>query len=231
MAGDARRGGVNRVVAVLLALIVVMLGIIAVPSWRAFRERSQKLACVQALKSARDGLIIDYLNNWEEGSTEDAMATLDEVLPARANICPAGGTVYLVRGENGIFEPICGLHADDAKLRTRLNASRAKELLEEALRKARRSSETEPEAVEIELNGQPLECVRVAEAQRLRWGTASTNGYEGVVAFYGLAGEGDFAENAAKAGTICYFIYADEAHCAVWRNDDGWTGDAYQSLK
>lgn len=217
----------NRLVVILLVLIAVMLVIIAVPSWNVFRYRSEKTACIQAMKSARDGLIIDYLSNWQEGSVEDAMVTLDEVLPARANICPAGGTVYLVRNDQGIFEPICGLHADDTKLRTRLNASRGKDLLEEELRVARRRSEEEPESVQIELNGQPLECLRVQEAPYLRWGTSASNDYDGIVAFYGLAGEGAFSGNAAKAGTICYFLYADADHSAVWRNDDGWTGDAY----
>ena len=38
------------------------------------------------------GLIIDYLSHYESGTVEDAMTTLDEVMPAWANICPAGGT-------------------------------------------------------------------------------------------------------------------------------------------
>lgn len=221
------RGGVNRVVVVLLALIAVMLVIIALPSWDSFRDRSERIACEQALKSARDGLIIDYFDNWQTGSVEDAMQTLDAVMPARANICPSGGTVYLIRDENGIFEPVCGLHDEDAKRRTRLNASRALTLLDEALKKARKRTGEEPESLEVSLNGQPLVIERVDAAPRLRRGTASTNGYEGVVAFYGLAGEGDFADVKAKEGSICYFIYADEDHCASWRLNDGWTGEAY----
>lgn len=225
--GDARRGGVTRAAAILLALIGVMLVVIAVPGWRAYRYRAQKLACAQALKSARDGLIIEYLSRWDGGTVEQAMETLDEVLPERANICPAGGTVYLVRGANGIFEPVCGMHDSDLKLRVRLNASRARELLEEELRRARRESDGEPEAVTIELNGASLECARVPEPAPLSRGTRTTEGYEGVVAFYGLAGDGEFDEAGAKAGEIVYFAYADEEHCAIWRADDGWTGDAY----
>ena len=57
------RGGVNRLIVILLALIAVMLVIIAIPKWEEFRYRSEKTACVQALKSARDGLIIDYFDN------------------------------------------------------------------------------------------------------------------------------------------------------------------------
>lgn len=224
----ARRGGINRLVAVLLVLIAVMLVIIAIPAWKVFRYRSEKTACVQAMKSAKDGLIIEYLNHWEAGSVEDAMVTLDEVMPARANICPAGGTVYLVRSDNGIFEPVCGLHDDDLKRRVRLNANRAKTLLEEGLREERRYAATEPEGVEIQLNGRALACERVDEATSLRRGTRTTNGYSGVVALYGVAGKGTFkAGGGLKKGDIAYFVYADEEYCAVWRADDGWTGDAY----
>ena len=223
------RGGVNRVTAVLLALIALMLVIIAIPGWNVFRYRSEKTGCDQAMKSARDGLIIEFLSRWDAGTVEEAMLTLDEVLPARPNICPAGGTVYLVRGEHDIFEPICGLHDSDKRLRVRLNASRAKDLLAEELLIQRRSAEEEPESVEIELNGRALECVRVADEPPLHRGTGTTNGFKGVVAFYGLAGDGIFPTGSAKEGEIVYFIYADEYYCAIWHIADGWTGDSYES--
>lgn len=232
---DARQGrarpkstaGVSRLIIVLLVLIVVMLVIIAIPAWKVFRYRSEKTACEQAMKSARDGLIIEYLAHWEAGSVEDAMKTLDEVMPERANICPSGGTVYLVRDERGIFQPICGLHDSDKALRARLNASRAKDLLEEGLRKARRQQEGEPESVKIQLNGKTLECVRVQEVPALRRGTSTTDGFKGVVALYGLEGEGAFTSGAVRKGKISYFIYADEDYCAFWRAGEGWQGTAY----
>ena len=224
------RGGVNRLVVILLVLIAVMLVVIAIPKWEEFRYRSEKTACVQALKSASDGLIIDYLNNYEEGTVEDAMDTLDAVMPARPNICPSGGTVYLIRDANGIFQPICGLHADDKRQRTRLNASRAMELLNEALKDARERGVEAPDQLEIGLNGKTLAVQRVQEVLNLRRGTATTNGFDGVVAFYGLAGEGEFEGMEAEDGTVCYFVYADEDHCATWRIDDGWRGDAYNDF-
>ena len=211
-------GRINRLIALLLVLIAIMLGIIAVPAWRVFKYRSEKTGCVQAMKSARDGLIIEFLGRWDAGSVEDAMITLDQVLPARANICPAGGTVYLVRGEHGIFEPVCGLHDDDKRLRVRLNASRGMDLLKEALRIARRDTKEEPESVEITLNGKPLECVRVEEEPPIRRGTGTTNGYEGIVCFYKLD----------EKSNIDYYIYADEYYCAIWRKKDGWRGDSYE---
>ena len=219
--------GVSRLAAVLLVLIGVMLVLIAIPGYRVFRYRSEKTACEQAMKSARDGLIIEYLSRWKEGSVEEAMKTLDEVLPERPDICPAHGTVYLIKNDKGIYEPICGLHETDRKLRVRLNASRAMSLLSEGLKAARDNDEENPESVEIFLNGKPLTCVRVGEKLDLRRGTATTNGYKGIVAFFGLEGDGSFNTGKVNAGDICYFVYADEDHAAVWRADDGWTGDAY----
>ena len=222
-------GRINRVVAVLLALIGVMLVIIAIPAWNSYRQRAEKLACEQALDSAKDGLIIEFLSRYKESSVQEAMATLDVVMPARANLCPSGGTVYLVKNEQGIYEPLCGLHDPDEKQRVRLNASRAMELLAEGRKQAKKQTKAEPDRVTIRLNGKPLECVRVAQEEPLRRGTDTTRGYKGIVAFYGLAGEGDFAAaKNAKAGDICYFVYADENRCAIWRSKDGWTGDAYR---
>lgn len=225
------RGGINRATAILLALIGVMLVVISIPAYRIFRYRSQKTACIQSLKSARDGLIIEYLSRFEEDSLENAMKTLDEVMPERPNLCPAGGTVYLIKNDLGIYEPICGLHETDRKLRVRLNASRGMELLREALKQARDADGVEPESVEIELNGKPLECVRVGEVLDLRRGTATTNGYKGIVCYYGLEGDGSFATGKVNSGDICYFVYADEDHAAVWHAKNGWTGDAYMGVE
>ena len=222
------RGGVNRVVAILLVAIAIMLVIILIPAWDDLRLLSQRLSCEQAMKSAKDGLIIEYLGRYKEGSVQDAMNTLDQVMIARPKICPAGGEVYLIKNSQGIYEPLCGLHDRDQKRRVRLNASRALELLREARRIALRSSQgVEPDAVNIVLNSMELPCVRVQQAQKLRRGTGTTDGFDGVVAFYGLAGEGNFPAKDVEAGDIFYFVYADEYHCAIWRADDGWSGDAY----
>ena len=223
------RGGIPRLMVVLLALIGVMLVIIAMPGLRGYRDRAQRIACEQALSSARDGLIIEYFNSFDAGTAQDARDTLEAVMPARTNICPSGGTVYLVRGANGVFEPICGLHAPDEKQRCRLNANQARELLSQSLTKARKRSKDVPDEVSIALNGQALTCVRVDAPPSLRRGTSTTNGFEGIVAFYGVAGQGDFPAEDMKDGELCYFIYADEDHCAVWKAKDGWTGEAYQN--
>ena len=222
-----KRGGVNRLIALLLAMIGVMLVLIAIPWWKSFRYRSECIACEQAMDSAKDGLIIDYLSHYDAGTAEDAITTLDEVLPGREDICPSHGTVYLVRRDDGIFEPICGLHDSDLKRRVRLNASRAKMLLEEKLRAARKKKDPVTGDLKIELNGKTLVCKRVTEESDLRRGTSTTNGYDGIVALYGIAGEGDFTNTWVDDGELCYFVYADENEAAVWRSKNGWTGSAY----
>ena len=224
----SNRGGVNRLVAILLVLIGIMLVIVLIPAWDDLRILSQVLSCQNAMKSSKDGLIIEYLNRYKEGSVEDAMKTLDQVMVARPNICPAGGEVYLIKNEDGIYQPLCGLHDKDKRRRVRLNATRALDLLREGRRIALRYSRgVEPDKVDIVLNSMTLPCVRVQKVQKLRRGTGTTDGFDGVVAFYGLAGEGDFPVEDVEAGDIFYFVYADEYHCAIWKANDGWTGDAF----
>ncbi len=226
-------GKINRLVALLLVLIGIMVIVILFPSWQRFRFRSEKTACIQALKSAEDGLIIDFLSHYEERTVEGARETLDSVLPERPNICPAGGTVYLIKGPDGIYQPVCGLHDSDLKERTRLNASRSKDLLVDALAEAKRkggeSKKKKSDSIVIRINGRDLECVRTEQEADIRRGTRTTLGYKGVVAFYGMAGEGAFEKVRAKNDGLAYFLYADEEYCAVWRVDDGWTGTAYSS--
>lgn len=217
-----RRGGTARILVILSLLILVMIVILAIPSWKAFRYKSQCIACDQAIKSAGDGLKIEYLDTFDESSVKEAQKTLDEVMPAREDICPAHGNVYMISNEQGIFELVCGLHSRDAARRTRLNASYAGMCLEEKrkniLEKAA-EGDAEPEKISIKTNGKTLDCVYVTEKVDIRRGTSTTKDYNGIVAFYGTGEDNE----------INYFVYADEDHCAVWNSDDGWTGDAYES--
>ena len=216
----SKTGQINRTVLILLIAVCVMVVIvIAIPAWNNFRAETDRIGCEQAMKSAKDGLIIEYLGNWKINTTEEVRKILDEVMPARENLCPSGGNVYLIPRSDGVYETVCGVHDPDEKLRTRLNASYTLEELMETLRKERRYTTEEPKSVTVEVNSKPLECVRVSEEVPIRRGTATTSGYEdeGVVAFYMIDDK----------GKITYFIYADENHCAVWRVNDGWTGDSY----
>ena len=218
----SERGGTARILVILSLLILVMVVVLSIPSWKEFRYRSQCIACEQAIKSANDGLKIEYLDTYDESSVIEARRTLDRVMPAREDICPTHGNVYMVRNEQGIFELICGLHNPDAARRTRLNASYAGKHLDEArkdiLEKAE-EGDPEPEKIRIKVNGRPLDCVYVTENVNIRRGTSTTKDYDGTVAFYGTDDDNE----------ISYFVYADEDHCAIWEKGEGWRGDAYDS--
>ena len=46
----SRRGGTARILVILAVLILIMVGILMIPSWKAFRYRSECIACEQAMK-------------------------------------------------------------------------------------------------------------------------------------------------------------------------------------
>lgn len=235
------RGGVKWPIILLIVLNLVLVVLIAIPFWNNFQYEAAKVGCDQAMKSAGDGLIIEYLGSFEEITSEEAMKKLDQIMPGRDELCPVGGSVYLTKGENGIFVPVCGLHDSNEKERVRLNASYAKLLLEAALEKAKNDpdaqaadsanagdGEAKKDATNVRVNSKDLPCVHVLQEETLRHGTKYTQGYDGVVAFYGLEGEGRFNTGYVKKGKISYFVYADENYCAIWRARDGWGGDAYK---
>lgn len=217
------KGGTARILVILSVLILILVGIMLIPTWKAFRFKSECIGCEQAMDTATDGLRIEYLNTFEEGSVRDARKSLDEFMPAREDICPSHGNVYLIRNDEGIIEPVCGLHNKDAARRTRLNASYAGSALEEArknyLEKAE-AGDPEPEKLTIRVNSKPLDCTYVTEEVPIRRGTRTTKGYKGVVAFYGTGDN----------NKINYFVYADEDYIAIWHEGDGWRGTAYDNL-
>ena len=219
----SRYGGTARILVILAVLILIMVAIIAIPAWKAFNYKSECIACEQAMKSASDGLKFEYMDTFDEDSLRQARQTIDEVMPAREDICPTHGEVYLIKNEQGIYETVCGLHNSDAKRRTRLNAACAAGRLSEArkdiLEKAK-PGDPEPESISIRLNNKELKCTFVTEEVPIKRGTSTTKGYKGVVAFYGTDDDGE----------INYFLYADEDHCAVWRENDGWRGEAYEGM-
>lgn len=216
------KGGVNRALVILSVLIIIMAVVISIPSFKAFNYRSECIACEQAIKSATDGLRIEYLDTFDEESIKQARKTLAEAMPEREDICPRHGNVYLLRDEEGILVPVCGLHDSDVARRTRLNASYAGSMLEEKrkniLEKAK-EGDPEPEQITVKVNNSPLQCTYVTEKVNIRRGTSTTNGYDGIVAFYGTDDN----------GAINYFVYADEDYCAIWNIEDGWTGSAYDN--
>lgn len=227
-------GRINILIVALLIMIAGMLIIISVPARKAFEYRSECIACEQAMKSAGDGLIIEYLDRQEGSDIEEARNTILDVMPGREHICPNGGNIYLILNDKDIYEPVCGLHYSDKKLRNRLNASYALNTLREVRAKTVKNTSSEPKSITITVNNKPLKCYYVTKEEMIHRGTRTTNGYDGTVAYYGVAGEFTFSARFAKKGNgtaadgdICYFVYADPDYCSIWRSNDGWSGDAY----
>ena len=68
-----------------------------------------------------------------------------------------------------------------------------------------------------EINGQNLSVTRLEGNNGLRRGTDYSIDFDGVVCFFSLNSDGD----------IHWFVYADADHAAVWKEAEGWSGDAY----
>jgi hypothetical protein len=224
--------GISRLAALLLVLIIVMSAMIAVPHLLSYNAQGEAVACAAALDTASRRLAQDYLDGNYDQNAAEAQKVVTVAMNGWDDLCPGGGKVYLVETKNKDlpYELVCGKHDHDAKRRTRLNSGYVLEQLKEGLRKARRDGKPYPEKLVFSLNGKQWTARLTDEATGFKRGTATTAGMEGkgIVAYYAIAGHSDFcADSGAKEGSICYFSFADEQHCANWRYDDGWTGDSY----
>lgn len=209
--------GMTRAAALLLVLVAVMLCVVSVPVYRAYKYHADYLACLAALDSAQRRVAVDFVAG-DDGDAEDAKQTITAAMLGWDDLCPAGGNCYIVERDDEVhWHVVCGLHDDDAAERTRLNASYTLDNLREALREARSAGEPAPESVSLALNGRELIAQRVDADAGLRRGTSTTKGQEGTVAYFMTDGEGE----------VIYFGFADEDYCANWRVKDGWTGDSY----
>lgn len=220
----AERGGITRAAVILLVLIAVMLVVIAIPGWKAYKARADRIGCMASLKTARDSLAIEVITQGEDLTERTSKLTLARTMPGREKLCPAGGDVYFIPQENGTYDVVCALHDADLKLRTRLSATHAADLAEDEYSRRLALGE-DPDTVTITVNGSALECVRVSEAVPIHRGTSTTSGYDGVVAFFAVEGDEGWSGTGAVEGGICYFLYADEQHYAVWTPAKGWDGD------
>ncbi len=216
--------GVNRLVAILATLVIVLALAAIYPACRAYKKHADEVGCMAAMKKAQDMLDVEYLMKYSL-TYEEAVAVAERSKWEMDTVCPAGGDYYLVEREDNEqkYRIVCGLHDADACERTRLNARAVYGLLTEALSASARAGETAPERVTVTINGRTLEVERLDEPNELRYGTKSTTGYKGTVAYYSLA----------EDGSLFWFVYADELHAAVWRATDtrnvriGWSGDAF----
>ena len=232
------RGGVNRLIAILLFLLVLLLLSIVIPAYLRYQHRAEQIGCTFAVDKADDMMSIETLF---EGSltVQEAAVVVDKSLYRRDELCPGGGDFFLVHQEENAekeYKVVCGLHDPDTKERTRLCSGAALKRLLDAIELAQKDGK-DPQTLKIRLNGKNLSCKRVEEKQDVFFGTKMDIDHKGIVCFYALAGDAAARETVEQAekidlskladGDVWYFAYADENHASVWVYSKGWTGDAW----
>lgn len=230
--------GVAWLVLVLVVLVLVLAVIVMIPVYRNYQRKGHTVACATALDTARRQLAAEYmLDDWTNDSAKEAKLLVTQVMNGWDDLCPEGGTVYIVHNAGDkvstdlAWDVVCGLHAADKKLCTRLNSDYVLDQLREKLRQEQLLGNNDPATLQFTIHGKEYTALLVDEETGLKRGTDLTKGYSGIVAFYALKGHGPLgAESPAAEGEICYFSYADETHCATWRSGDGWTGDSYEGV-
>ncbi len=214
--GERTERNVARILALLVLILLMIVVMVALPLIQRQREKAETYACNLAMRKAQDVLIAEFLAD-PEMTVTDAAVVVDRSKLEMDSLCPAGGDFYLVP-ESGAWHVTCGVHEQDLKLRTRLNASRVFDLLEDRLEELRQSeSQLQPSIFYWEINGQQLEVSRLEGNNGLRRGTDYSIDFDGVVCFYALNSRGE----------LHWFVYADSNHAAVWKEGEGWSGDAY----
>lgn len=230
------RGGVNRLVAILLGLVAVMLILIAIPAYQKSRYDAERVGCTFALDKAQDMMAVEYLFNDWSMTVQEAAAIVDKSRYERDNLCPGGGDYFITRKEGVLgYKVVCGLHDTDTRERTRLCSGAVMSRLLEALK----TDGTSAKKIKVPLNGKKVTCQRVDADPRLMFGTKSDIERKGVVCYYALAGDAEAREaveqaesidlSALKEGDMWYFGYADENHASVWKYTKGWSGDAWKT--
>ena len=238
------RGGVNRLIAILLGLIAAILLLIIAPIYLEYQAHAQEFACLMARNKAQSMIAIeDMFSDWSL-KREEAAAVADRTRYQRDSLCPAGGDYFILWNEtpdaqyaDTRYKVVCGLHDENLKERTRLSGGAALSRLTKELDRQRRRGNASPKTLKIQLNGKTLVCRRVEENPGLKFGTESDIERKGIVCYYGLIGDAESraalqeSENvdfsALREGELWYFGYADKNHAAVWKYGQGWSGDAW----
>lgn len=225
--------GIARLVVILTVLALVLVAAALYPVIQHYRFRADALGCLAGLDTARRQLAAEYLFEGENSSAEQARDYVGFVMAGWDDLCPGGGTTYIVPKDDSelAWDVVCGLHGQDRKQCTRLNADYVLEQLREKLRTAQVLGTTYPERMTVTLHHKPLEALITEEDTGLRRGTRATVGAKGTLVSYAIAGYSDFGTGrGVPVGEISWFSYADEEHCANWSAWDGWTGDSYSDV-
>ena len=224
--------GIARLVVILGLLAAVLLTAAMIPVIRHYRFRADALGCLAGLDTARRQLAAEYMIQGENSSAEEARDFVGVVMVGWDDLCPGGGTTYIVHREDSPLEwdVVCGLHGQDRKQCTRLNADYVLQQLREELRTSALTGVAYPEELTVQLHHKPLKAALAEEDTGICRGTSATVGAKGTVVSYAIAGYSEFGTGrGVPNGEICWFSYADEEHCANWSIWDGWTGDSYSA--
>ena len=201
----------------LLVFVILILAVMVIlPLIQNRENKAESYACTLAIRRAQDAVLVEFLSN-PEITEQQAYVVVDESKLAREDLCPSGGTYFLVPITGGSWRVTCGLHEEDTKLRTQINASYILETVQSQLAARRRAEMKIEDDLIINVNGKALDVKLLAGDNGLRRGTDYSIDFDGVVSFFSL--------NAA--GEVNWFVYADENHAAVWKINSGWSGDAY----
>ncbi len=206
--------GIRQLIWMLVFVVLLLAVMVILPFVQSREKKAEAYACTLAVRRAQDAVLVEFLSEMELTQQAAAVA-VDKSKLGREELCPSGGDYYLVpTGET--WRVTCGLHEENTKLRTRLNANVVFEALNKQMEECRQLG-VEQHSLVLTLNGQPLEVKLLEGNNGLRRGTDYSIDFDGVVSFYSL--------NAA--GDMNWFVYADANHAAVWKLADGWSGDAY----
>ncbi|MBP5156033.1 MAG: hypothetical protein J6252_05565 [Clostridia bacterium] len=227
---SSRSGKTSRAVAILLALVFVMLAVVSVPLIRHLRDHSREIGCMAALDTADKELRNAYLSSGCTLTYAQAKETVTRVMNGWDDLCPGDGTVHLVYDESAEmpYRLVCGIHGSDEKERTRLNAQYVFDILTEKIKVYHTANGEYPGSVVVSLNGEELTVNASASDVGLHRGTDYSGKYKGTVAFFAVAGESEWADSfGASKGSVSWFVFADEKHCARWDACVGWSLDNY----
>ncbi len=229
------RRGVAWLVGILAAAVIVMAVICLIPSYQKYQKQGKTLACAVALDSARRRIATDFMfDGFQNSDAEQAKKTIERAMLGWEDLCPDGGSVYIIPIEGEVaWDVVCGMHDKDSRRRTRLNASNVRDQLVETLLKERKKGNPYPESLPYSLHHREGTAFLVDEPTNFKRGTKTTMGMEneGTVVYYSIVGHSDFgADSGLREGELWYFSFADEEHCATWQSNDGWTGDSYRGI-
>ena len=223
--------GISRAVVIMLILVAVMLAVVSVPVYLHYRGVWRELKCMTSLKSANDQMIEEFLFSAGDLDIEAAKSHVGYVMNGWDDLCPGGGIVYIVKNDDPNarmpYKLVCGIHGEDAKERTRLNANYLYKKVCERVNYDLLQGLPIPESVTVNMNGEDVTARLVTEDQNVKRGTKYYDYDSDVVAYYGVAGNGSFTDTGADDGTVCYYAYLDPDHFAVWTSRNWWSGDSW----